>query len=87
MKDEALRVLIIHTEDAFVAQCLEHDICVQADDLDTLQKRFETVLHCELQERGSLEDIEPAPAEFFTKWDGARELGGAPENTSMRLAA
>lgn len=88
MSSETLRVLVMFTEGAFVAQCLEHDISVQAEDLDTLQSRFEDAVHLEAQSHGGkLDDIEPAPPEFFDKWEDARELGGAPENAEMRLAA
>jgi len=84
MNSEFLRVLVIHVEDAFIAQCLEHDISVQATDLDTLQRRFETAVQLEHE---NLAEIDEAPAEFFRQWELARELGGAPENTQMRLAA
>ena len=82
-----LRVLVIHTEEAFVAQCLEHDISVQADDLSSLQKRFEDAVAFEAQLGDGIDAIPAAPAHFFNLWDRARELGGAPKNTEMRLAA
>lgn len=82
--NESVRVLITNTEGAWVAQCLEHDICVQADTIDALQKRFETVMFCE---RDSLASIDAAPAEFFEQWDAAHELSAHFENVETRLAA
>lgn len=88
MAGKYVRVLVMASEGVFVAQGLEHDICVQAPDLDTLQRRFERACRAEaaIHDNG-LDDIAPAPPEFHEKWDAARALGGAPENTEMRLAA
>lgn len=82
--EDAVRVLIFKQEDMYVAQCLEHDIAVQADDITTLQKRFETAMFCESDE---LANIEPAPQSFFDSWDAAYTLGGDIPGTEMRLAA
>lgn len=82
--NESVRVLIFNTEDMWVAQCLEHDICVQAENIDTLQRRFEDVMFCESDH---LDSIPAAPQSFFDKWDAGRGISGAPEHTEMRLAA
>ncbi len=70
----------------FVAQCLEHDIAVQAKDMDTLRTRFEATLMCEISD-GNLDSIPPAPEEFFDIWDAAEKMEGDFDNAEMRLAA
>jgi hypothetical protein len=84
MMENAVRVLIFKQEDLYVAQCLEHDIAVQADDITTLKKRFETAMCCEGDD---LANIEPAPQSFFDSWDAACTLGSEIPGTQMRLAA
>ena len=86
MAHDMLRVLISNEGGVFVAQCLEHDVCVQGPDLATAQRRFEETLACEMAD-GHFDTIEPAPQEIQALWDDARTLGGSPENTEMRLAA
>lgn len=82
--NESVRVLVFNTEGMWVAQCLEHDVCVQADNIDTLQRRFEDAMFCEADQ---LDVIGQAPQFFFDQWDAGRMIGGAPEYTEMRLAA
>jgi hypothetical protein len=82
--NEQVRVLIFNTEGAWVAQCLEHDVSVQAESIDVLQRRFEDAMCCESEH---FDTIGAAPKHFFDQWDAARALSGAPENTEMRLAA
>lgn len=70
----SLRVLTFKEGDAWVAQALEYDICVQAPDEDELVRRFELTLECEMQEcenRGEgdfLGSIPPAPKYFRDLW-------------------
>lgn len=71
---ETVRVVIFKECDSWVAQCLEYDIGVQADDIDSLRRRFEMAMNAELQEcmeRGALmrDAIAPAPAEFVAMWE------------------
>lgn len=70
----------------FVAQCLEHDVAVQAADIDILQRRFEETFAHEVS-LGDLEAIGPAPEEFHAKWNEAKELESSVQNAEMRLAA
>ena len=70
----------------YVAQCLEHDIAVQAADMATLQRRFEATVEAEAA-MGDLDEIPPAPEEFHQKWDSAFTLESHVENAEMRLAA
>jgi len=83
MATQHLRVLVSKHEDMFVAQCLEHDIAVQAPDLTTLQRRFEATVEAE----GDLDCIEPAPQMFHDIWNAAQELESRIQNAEMRLAA
>ena len=70
----SLRVLTFKEGDAWIAQALEHDICVQAPDEDELKRRFELVFQAELrdsEERGDempLGALPPAPARFREIW-------------------
>jgi hypothetical protein len=86
MNHEHLRILVSHEEEMLVAQCLEHDICVQAADLETLQKRFAATLLIENQS-GDLASIPPAPADFEQKWAQAEELESCMPNAEVRMAA
>lgn len=69
-----IRAIVFNEEGQWVAQCLEFDICAQADDLDTLSERLAVTLKAELKE--SLErhgkpfaGIAPAPKQFHTMWE------------------
>lgn len=68
MKDEKIRVIVFQEGDAWLAQGLEHDICVQASTLDDVYGRFEVAVRLECDE-GSLAHIEAAPVHFFELWD------------------
>jgi len=72
--EQRLRVVVFREGDQWVAQCLEHDIGAQAEDLDTLQQRLASAVMLELQEslkRSAVPfaGIEPAPARFHELWD------------------
>ncbi len=68
--EEKIRVIISNDSGLWVAQCLEHDICVQADDLDDIRGRFEVALRIEAEiHGGDLSAIGPAPQHFFDQWD------------------
>ena len=70
----------------FVAQCLEHDISVQAPDIETLQRRFEATIAAEAG-TGNLEAIPPAPEGIQAKWNTAVAMVSNLDNAEMRLAA
>ena len=86
MVTEHFRVLISRQEDMFVAQCLEHDVAVQAPDLETLERRFDATIAAESAD-GSLASIPPAPAQFHEIWDQAAELTGHFPHSQSRVAA
>lgn len=64
-----IRVIIFKDDHAWVAQGLEHDICVQAETLDDLYGRFDVAARLESEEEGGLKRIEKAPQFFFDLWD------------------
>ncbi|EKF20109.1 hypothetical protein [Nitratireductor pacificus] len=65
---EKLRVICYQDHGVWLAQALEHDICVQADSLDDLYGRLEVAVRLE-SESGGLDNIAPAPAHFQRMWD------------------
>jgi hypothetical protein len=60
-----LRIVSFKDGDIWVAQCLEHDVCAQAADLDTLRSRIEMAIEAE----APLTNLPQAPAHFFELWD------------------
>lgn len=73
---EPIRVVVFEDAGSLIAQCLEHDICVSAEDEETLKRRFATVFVAEwnltLERHGEpLACIDPAPQEFHDMWDEA----------------
>lgn len=84
MKIPALRIVVFKEEDMYVAQCLEHDIAVQAADMATLQKRFEATVQIEGE---GLLNLPAAPEAFHHMWDAGLELKGSVDNADVRLAA
>ncbi|HHY49948.1 MAG TPA: hypothetical protein GYA10_09395 [Alphaproteobacteria bacterium] len=75
---DKIRVILFKEGDAWLAQGLEHDICVQAPTMKELYGRFEVAVHLESEEPGGLDRIGPAPQHFHKLWnDKAASL--APE--------
>lgn len=86
MEDRTYRIVVSKEEDMFVAQCLEHDISVQAPDMATLQRRLAAVLLTEMAD-GGLDHIEAAPEEYHQRWNDGLALESNVDNTEFRLAA
>jgi hypothetical protein len=89
----SIRVIAFQECDQWVAQCLEHDICAQAPDLDTLYARFEATLLAEdaaLKEVGKsgIDALPRAPEHFFRLWDKRSDFNrsGAADGTPYELA-
>ena len=61
----SVRIVAFKEGETWVAQCLEHDVSVQAADLDTLKGRMEVALRAE----SPLENLPAAPEHFFKLWD------------------
>jgi len=80
-----IRIVVFKDEDQFVAQALEHDICVQATTLDQIVSRMEAALGLEIAD--GLDHIPPAPDQFFKMWETHSELfKHTSENYEMALA-
>ena len=61
---------------AWVALCLEYDICSQADTLPELKERLDmtieaTILVCEERGRQPFEGFLPSPQRYHEMWDRA----------------
>ena len=81
------RVVIFKGESEWLAQCLEHDICVQAFDLDSLRARFESAIQAEAElhsDVGGLSAIPPAPEHFVKMWDGGEKIVRPSEPTQVK---
>lgn len=68
-----VRVVVFKDQDQWVAQCLEHDICVQAPHIDQIPPRMKSALWLEIDARG-LEKLPRAPDQFFKMWEQRSEL-------------
>ena len=79
--EETLRIVVFRSEDMLVAQCLEYDICTQANDIDTLKERMDCLIEVEL---GEGQPIDAAPERFHKMWDHAVGMAGGHE---YRMAA
>lgn len=78
---KTLRIVVFHEDGMLIAQCLEHDICTQGPDIETLKSRMDCLIQAELAEG---QDIRPAPDRFHQMWDEP-PTNGAGDN--YRLAA
>jgi hypothetical protein len=82
-----VRVVAYKEGDTYVAQCLEHDICVQAPTLSALQRRFDKVIiasFCACSENNTAfnDAFPPAPREFWDMYDRAETLVGLTDEDS-----
>lgn len=74
MDSNSIRIVVYRDGQAWVAQCLEHDIGAQAESPSDLRNRLDEVLWLEAtvsRERmgKAFEGISPAPDHFFKMWD------------------
>ena len=87
---EPLRVVVYKDGEAWVAQALEHDICVHANNLGTLYQRLAKTVEIEMGEGNGLADIDPAPKRFESMWTdapGRYEPAGPPSSLELKLCA
>jgi len=64
-----IRVILLREGAVWVAQGLEHDVCVQADSIEELYGRFDVAVRLEADEPGGLERIPEAPEYYHSLWD------------------
>ncbi len=72
--ETAIRIIVFNDGGAWVAQCLEYDICAQADDLEELRDRIDATIEAErdyTRSKGkeAFEGIGPAPKHFADMWE------------------
>jgi hypothetical protein len=72
---EKLRVIVFFDLNAWVAQCLEHDIAASASDAESAKEELRATIDAELQylrERGKdIRALPRAPKRFFELYDRA----------------
>jgi hypothetical protein len=71
---ETIRAVVFQDGDAWVAQCLEYDICVQACDTDTLLANLDIAIEAEADLSKEMHGkafagIGKAPENFFKMWE------------------
>ena len=76
---DSMRFVAFWDDGQWVAQGLEHDICVQASSLDELHKRIAATVDAERDFAMSkgiepFANIGPAPQYYLDKWDRATPL-------------
>lgn len=73
-----IRVIAFKDGEHWVAQCLEHDVCAIALDLETLKYRLEVAVEAERElchEKGAdLDSLPRAPECFFDMWERRSEF-------------
>ena len=89
-----ISIVVFKDHDQFVAQGLEHDICVQAPSIPKLLNRFERValasfFACAQEGLDFATSFPPASREFWDMFEKARErrppLGKSPEDRDTPL--
>ncbi len=65
-----IRVIIFKEDDSnWIAQGLEHDICVQGRSMTEAQELFDVAVTLEAKEPGGVDRIKPAPEAYFDMWE------------------
>ena len=88
---DTIRVVVYREDEAWIAQCVEYDICAQGKDFDTAMRRLIGTVNAEcdytLKKHGKeFAGIGPAPSVFADKF----EAGLQPLRTNgmeLRIAA
>ena len=96
-KNDVIRAVVFKDCDLWVAQCLEHDICAQADDLTEVKNRLDATLDAERDYSVSIgkkpfEGIDPAPKHYSDMWERrtpfiSHSLVDSPEKVELALCA
>ena len=79
--DTSLKIVVFQEDDTCVAQCLNYDISAEGDTPDDAIAAFRRLVisHSVVaheKQRALFEGIEPAPFEFWNRWDTAPTTGG-----------
>jgi hypothetical protein len=81
-----IRIVVFQDQGQWVAQCLEHDVCVQAPRIDQIPPRMEVALELEFEAR-ALDDLPPAPDQFFKMWETRSDFKYSSSDFEMALCA
>ena len=88
---DVIRVVVYRDDEAWIAQCVEYDICAQGSDFDTAMRRLIGTVNAEcdytLKKHGKeFAGIEPAPSVFADKFEaGTQSL--RTDGMELRIAA
>lgn len=87
---DMVRVIAFKEGDAWIAHCVEYDICAQGSDLSQLRRRMEVALEveCEMSEKRTgtpFGGIGPAPSIYEAMYDNAEE--SLNSELDIRIAA
>lgn len=63
-----IRVLVYTDDETFVGQCLEHDLCVQAETLTEVLRLLEVQIAYYASKPEGLKQVPPAPEFFEGEW-------------------
>jgi hypothetical protein len=95
-KKPDMRVVVFKDGDQWVAQALEHDICAQGHDLETVRRRLRLTVMLE-QEMSVANGKEPfreiaaAPKQYHDMWSDASDICNAvvddDDGIKMKLCA
>ena len=74
MSNLSLRVITYREGDSWIAQCVDYDICAQANDMKTLMRRFDATVTCDYEQSLAaggepFAGIPPAPKEIVALWE------------------
>lgn len=88
-RNDGFRVVVFKDGDTYVAQCLEHDICAQADDVKALRHRMQAAIDAERDYARTIgknltDTVSPAPKHFFAMFEKA--WGAEQGGQDMRVA-
>lgn len=88
---DSIRVIAYREGDAWIAQCLEHDISAQGADFQSAMRRLTATVNAEcrytLEKHGEeFANIDPAPKQFERMFD-AIEQSLQAEKMELRIAA
>ncbi|MEQ9015943.1 MAG: hypothetical protein RID90_15970 [Marinovum algicola] len=66
---DGLKIVVYKEDDMLIAQCLEYDICTQAEDRETLRERMDCLINLELDHMKDFgQELDPAPERFHNMW-------------------
>lgn len=90
-KHDTIRVIAYRDGEAWMAQCIEYDICAHGADFDSAMRRLTATVNAEcrhtLVKHGEeFAGIDPAPT-LFADWFDAAEQTLRTDSMELRIAA